>query len=60
MGEVGHKVELNNVPANEVDQLVQDFKDDGATSVEKIPEPDGEFTVIAIYKIKPKFSQSSG
>ena len=55
MGDIGHKVEINNVPANEVDQLVQDFKDDGATSVEKIKEPDGEFTVIAIYKSKPSF-----
>ena len=54
MGKVGHKVEINNVPASEVDALVQHFIDDGA-SVKKIEEPDGEFTVIAIYSKMPSF-----
>ncbi len=45
---------LTDVPDSEVDKLVQDFKDDGANPVSKIPEPDGEWTVVAIYPGKAK------
>jgi hypothetical protein len=48
MGKVGHTVIMNNVPDNEVAELVSDFEDDGAT-VSKVREPDGEWTVIAVY-----------
>jgi hypothetical protein len=41
---------LTNVPADKVEQLVKDFKDDGADPVFKVPEHDGEFTVIAVYQ----------
>jgi hypothetical protein len=42
---------LTDVPANEVDQVVQDFKDAGATDVTKTEEPkgSGKYTVVATF-----------
>lgn len=42
-------VTLNNVPANEKDNIVAEFEDDGALFVNFVREADGEFTIIAIY-----------
>jgi hypothetical protein len=41
--------ELKNVPADGVDQKVQDYKDAGATNVEKTKQSDGSFTITATF-----------
>lgn len=51
---------LTDVPVDEVDQVVQDFKDAGATDVQKTKQPDGRYTVVATYpEDKKKQSQPS-
>jgi hypothetical protein len=40
---------LTDVPADKVDDVVQDFKDAGATNVEKTKQPDGRYTVVATF-----------
>ena len=40
---------LKDVPASEVDAIVQDFKDAGATNVVKTQQPDGRYTVVATF-----------
>ncbi|MND22124.1 hypothetical protein [Acinetobacter calcoaceticus] len=47
-------VTLNNVPAEEKDNVVAEFEDDGALFVNCVQEDDGEFTVIAIYSNSEK------
>jgi hypothetical protein len=39
---------LNDVPDSEVEQVVQDYKDEGAT-VTKTRNPDGTWTVTATF-----------
>lgn len=41
--------ELKDVPAEKVQQEVQDFKDDGATDVKTTKQPDGKFTITATF-----------
>src|ERR1700687_3588303 len=49
------KETLTNVPANEVEQVVQDFKDAGATDVQKTEDPkgSGKYTVVATFPDAP-------
>jgi hypothetical protein len=42
-------VVVRDVPADKVDDVIQGFKDAGATSVEKTEQPDGKFTVRATF-----------
>jgi hypothetical protein len=44
---------LTDVPESEVDQLVQDFKDSGATKVEKTKQANGKYTVVATFPDEP-------
>ncbi len=46
---MAYKSEINDVPPAQVDQVVQDFKTAGAAKVEKILQPDGNYTVIATF-----------
>jgi len=39
---------LENIPESDVEEIVSDFKSEGA-SVEKIREPDGQWTVQATF-----------
>lgn len=41
--------EIDSVPADQVDQVVQDFKDAGASKVDKTLQPDGTYNVIATF-----------
>jgi len=41
--------ERKTVPENEVEEKMADFEFSGATSVTKIRQPDGRFTIIAIF-----------
>ncbi len=45
---MGHKEELNDIPENEVDEVVKDFESKGA-SVEKIKQDNGQYTVKASF-----------
>ena len=38
---------LENVPSSEVEEVMQDFRDAGATKVKKTKQPDGNYTVTA-------------
>lgn len=38
-----------NVPENMVEDVVDQYKADGATRVERVRQPDGKYTVVAIY-----------
>jgi hypothetical protein len=40
--------ELNDIPSDDVDEVVSDFKSEGA-QVEKIKQPDGNWTVRATF-----------
>lgn len=40
--------ELKNVPADQVDRIVESFKRDKCTDIEKIEQSDGKFTVRAM------------
>jgi hypothetical protein len=40
---------LKNVPADKVEQEIQDFKDAGATDVKKTEQSDGKFTITATF-----------
>lgn len=40
---------LKDVPADKVDQVVQDFRNAGATNVTKIKQTDGKYTVTATF-----------
>lgn len=40
---------LRDVPDSEVDEVMQDFRDDGATNVRKDKQLDGKWTVTATY-----------
>lgn len=44
-----HTSEIDTVPPSQVDEVVQDFKDAGATDVTKTAQSDGNFTVIATF-----------
>ena len=46
---MAYTTEIDDVPPGEVDQVVQDFKDAGATSVTKAQQPNGNFNVIATF-----------
>lgn len=48
---------INNIPASEVDAQEQLAKDTGATSVQRVPEQDGEFTLIIVYPDYERFSE---
>lgn len=39
--------EVTNIPDNQVDQVVKDFEDDGCHEIEKIKQPNGNWTVRA-------------
>ncbi len=40
---------LKNVPPDKVDDVVQQFKDAGATKVTKTKQADGNYTVVATF-----------
>jgi hypothetical protein len=44
-----HTSEIDDIPPSQVDQVVQDFKDEGAINVTKTQQPNGNFTVIATF-----------
>jgi hypothetical protein len=44
-----HQEEIDKVPADTADQVVQDFKDAGATSVTKAEDASGTYTIIATF-----------
>jgi hypothetical protein len=44
-----HTSEIDDIPPSQVDQVVQDFKDAGATDVTKTKQSNGNFTVIATF-----------
>ena len=44
-----HTSEIDDIAPSQVDQVVQDFKDDGATSVTKTQQANGNFSVIATF-----------
>jgi hypothetical protein len=44
---------LTDVPAEDVDQVVQDFKDAGATEAKKTKQPNGKYTVVATFPDAP-------
>ena len=46
---MAHTSEIDEIPARQVDQVVQDFKDAGATSVTKTPQADCNFSVVATF-----------
>jgi hypothetical protein len=46
---MAHTSEIDDVPPDQVEQVVQDFKDAGATSVTKTQQPNGNFTVVATF-----------
>jgi len=41
--------ELNDIPSSEVDEVVSDYQSEGA-EVEKVEQPDGGWTVRAIFQ----------
>ncbi|HEX2855757.1 MAG TPA: hypothetical protein VHO24_21150 [Opitutaceae bacterium] len=43
-------VTISNVPAKNKAQVEQDFRNEGAKHVNSTMEPDGEFTIIAIFE----------
>lgn len=46
----GHKRErLTHIPANKVEEIVQSFTSEGAREIKKIQEPDGSWTVEAVF-----------
>ncbi len=47
---------VNNIPASEVDAQEQLALDTGAMSVQRVPESDGEFTLIIVYPDYEKFA----
>lgn len=47
---------VNNIPASEIDAQEQLALDTGATSANRVPESDGEFTLIIAYPDYEKFS----
>lgn len=52
-------VSVHNVAADDKDNVVNDFEDDGALFVNFVEEPDGEFTVIAIFGNDKNDTESS-
>lgn len=50
---------INNIPATEVDAQEQLARDTGATSVQRVPEQDGEFTLIIVYPDYERFQDLS-
>ena len=46
---MAHTSEIDDVPPDQVDQVVHDFKDAGATSVTKTQQANGNFTVVATF-----------
>jgi hypothetical protein len=46
---MAHTSEIDNIPADQADQVVQDFRDAGATNVIKSQQVDGNFSVIATF-----------
>jgi hypothetical protein len=40
---------LENVPADDVDQVIADYQSEGAISVVKQLQPDGTWTVVATF-----------
>jgi hypothetical protein len=47
------KIEVKDVPADQVDQIVAHYKGNGATKVEYVPQGDGRYTVIATFSALP-------
>lgn len=47
---------VNNIPASEIDAQEQLALDTGATSAQRVPESDGEFTLIIVYPDYEKFA----
>ena len=46
---MAHTSEIDNIPPDHVDQVVEDFRDAGAAKVVKTQEVNGNFTVIATF-----------
>lgn len=47
---------INNVPADQVDEQERIARDTGATSVQRIVERDGEYTLVIVYPDYEQFS----
>lgn len=47
---------VNNIPAKQVDAQEQLAWDTGATSVQRVPEQDGEFTLVIVYPDYERFA----
>jgi hypothetical protein len=43
-------VTISNVPASQKEKVEQDFRNEGAKYVNSTEEPDGEYTIIAIFE----------
>jgi len=46
---MSHTSEIDDVPASQLNQVVQDFHDAGATSVQTTKQADGNFNVVATF-----------
>lgn len=44
-----HTVVVKDVPGDQLAQVMQDFRDAGATDVSSAEQPNGLFTVIAVF-----------
>ncbi|HMN39490.1 MAG TPA: hypothetical protein PKE29_01500 [Phycisphaerales bacterium] len=52
--------QITDVPADQVGQVVSDYYDDGAQSVEVLRQADGKFTVRAYFKPTRSASLDAG
>ena len=51
--------QLTDIPENEVEEVIENFKFSGATSVNKKRQPDGRYTIIAIFDDTPASSKTA-
>ncbi len=46
------KETLTDIPADKIDEVIQNYKDSGATEVTKTKQPDGRYTITATFDRK--------
>ena len=46
---ISKEEELKDIPEADLKNIIEDYKDSGASDVKKIKQPDGKYTVIATF-----------
>jgi len=52
------KETLVDIPADHLEGVIQDFKDSGATEVQKTKQPDGKYTIVATFEAGARYPAS--